>query len=77
MLMDLCWLNGHLVMLRANILPTSTDVDQTEPAVPNGPQADSNTPSAGLALRGSTTAPFVADSTAAEVTHHSDGSTLP
>lgn len=60
-----------------DILPTSTDVDQTEPAVSHRPQADSNSTSAGLSLRGSTTAPFVGDSAAAEVTHHSDRGSPP
>lgn len=52
--------------------PTSADVDQTEPAVPHWPRAESNSSSAGLSLQGSTTAPFVGDSAAAEVTHRRD-----
>lgn len=68
---------SSVVRLTVDILPTSADVDQTEPAVPHWPQADSNSTSARLSLQGSTKAPFVGDSAAAEVTHHSDRGSPP
>lgn len=68
---------SFVVKLTVDILPTSADVDQTEPAVPHWPQADSNSTSAGRSLQGSSTAPFVGDSAAAEVTHRNDRGSPP
>ena len=68
---------SFVVKPTVDTLPTSADVDQTEPAVPQRPQADSNSTSAGLSLQGSSAAPFVGDSAAAEVTHHSDRGSPP
>ena len=41
---------SSMIKLTVDILPTSADVDQTEPAVPHWAQADSKSTSAGLSL---------------------------
>ncbi|CAB1417934.1 unnamed protein product [Pleuronectes platessa] len=53
------------------LLLQTPDTAKSEPAVPHWPQADSNSTAAGLSFQGTTTAPFVGDSAATEVTHHS------